>query len=1221
MTHTLHPLEALLRERILVLDGAMGTMIQRYALMEADFRGERLAEHPSELAGNNDLLSLTRPDVIEAIHLAYLEAGADLIETNTFSATRISQADYGTEALVRDINFAAAVSARKVAAEMTRRDPSRPRFALGSVGPTTKTASLSPDVNNPGFRAVSWAQLVDAYREQVDALLDGGVDALLVETVIDTLNCKAALFAIDEAFEARGARIPVMVSVTITDQSGRTLSGQTPEAFWLSISHFPVLSVGLNCALGAEQMRPYLEELSEASRAAISVYPNAGLPNAFGEYDDTPAHMAEVIREFARAGFVNVAGGCCGTTPDHIRAIAEAVRGLQPRTRPTIPPLPRWSGLEPFVVTPDVNFVNVGERTNIAGSRRFAKLVLAGDYDAAVSVARQQVESGAQVIDVCMDEAMLDGRTAMVRFVNLIAAEPDIARVPVMIDSSDWAVIEAGLQCVQGKSIVNSLSLKEGEEAFVERARLLRRYGAAAVIMAFDERGQADSVERRMEVCSRSYRILTERVGFPAEDIIFDPNVLTVATGMPEHDRYALDFIETTRLIKQTLPHALVSGGISNVSFSFRGNDLVREAMHSAFLYHAIAAGLDMGIVNAGALPVYEDIPEELLARVEDVLLARRPDATERLIDYAGTVSGPAKKKEEALAWRHGTVEERLSHALVHGITEHIDEDTVEALEKLGRPLRVIEGPLMDGMNVVGDLFGSGRMFLPQVVKSARVMKRSVAVLLPALEAEKAEGNGRTQGKILVATVKGDVHDIGKNIVGVVLGCNGYEVIDLGVMTPAHRILEAAREHDVQALGLSGLITPSLHEMVHVAKEMQRQGFTIPLLIGGATTSKTHTAVKVAPAYDAPVVHVLDASRAVGVVGSLLSDELRVGYEQQIRNEYEQVRAKHAAAEAPTLIPLAAARELAPRFDAEGSIVAPRRPGVHALDPYPLEELVPRIDWTPFFHAWEMGGVYPRVLDDAQKGEQARRLFADAQALLSRIVAERLLTARGVVGLFPASSVGDDIEVYGEDGTVRATLHTLRQQKARPAGKPHLALSDYVAPRARGVRDYVGAFAVSTGFGVEELVAGFHAEHDDYSAIMVKVLADRLAEAFAERLHELVRTELWGYSPDEALDNDDLIRGRYRGIRPAPGYPACPDHTEKRTIWALIDAERATGITLTESLAMIPAASVSGLYFAHPEARYFGLGPIGKDQVDDYARRKGLSVEEVERWLAPSLGY
>ena len=1220
---TKHPIEALFAQRILVMDGAMGSMIQQQGLTEADFRDARLADHPSDLAGNNDLLVLTRPDVIRRIHVAYLDAGADLVETNTFGANAISQADYGTEALAYEMNVAAARVARAACDEVTGRDPSRPRFVLGALGPTTRAASLSPDVNNPGARNVTFDDLAAAYGEQARGLLDGGVDALLVETIFDTLNCKAALFAILTLFEERGVRVPVMVSVTITDASGRTLSGQTVEAFFTSISHVPLLSVGINCALGAEQMRPYLEDLAAVAPMPVSLYPNAGLPNAMGEYDDSPAHMAAVIGGFAREGLLNLAGGCCGTTPDHIRAIARAVAGCAPRRPPEVPPLTRLSGLEPFVLTREVNFVNVGERTNVAGSKQFARLIREGRHEEAVSVARQQVDNGAQIIDVCLDEAMLDGPAEMTRFLNLIASEPDIARVPVMIDSSDFAVIEAGLRCVQGKSIVNSISLKEGEAAFIERARTVRRYGAAVVVMAFDEAGQADTLERRVAVCTRAYRLLTEVVGFPPQDIVFDPNVLTVGTGIAEHDRYALDFIEATRRIKHELPLVHVSGGISNISFSFRGNNVVREAMHAAFLFHAIHAGLDMGIVNAGGLPVYDEIPRDLLERVEDVLLARRPDATERLVEHAATVARGGVKKVEDQAWRSAPVVERLRHALVHGIADHVEADALEALAELGRPLHVIEGPLMDGMNVVGDLFGAGQMFLPQVVKSARVMKKAVAVLLPALEAEKQTGAAAGQGKVLLATVKGDVHDIGKNIVGVVLGCNGYEVIDLGVMTPAHRIIEAAREHAVDIVGLSGLITPSLHEMAHVAKELEREGLKVPLLIGGATTSKTHTAVKIAPSYGAPVVYVLDASRAVGVVGGLLSAEKRPAYEAEVRADYERVRQAWETKAGPELVPLRAAQVRAPEWDAASAdLVAPARPGVTVFDGHPLADLVPRIDWSPFFLAWEMGGSYPRILEHPERGVEARRLFDDARRWLDRIVTEGLLTARGVVGLFPANRIGDDIEVYSpETGEPMALLHTLRQQRARPDGKPHLALADFVAPKESGVRDAVGLFAVTTGHGCDELAARLAADNDDYASIMVKVLADRLAEAFAERLHEIVRTELWGYARGEALTDEQIIREEYRGIRPAPGYPACPDHTEKRTIWSLLDVEANTGMQLTESLAMWPAASVSGLYLAHPQARYFGLGPIAEDQVRDYATRKHLPVDEVERWLAPSLGY
>ncbi|GIV58186.1 MAG: methionine synthase [Rhodothermaceae bacterium] len=1218
----------LLRRRILVLDGAMGTMIQRHHLTEDDFRGARFADHGQPLRGNNDLLSLTRPDVIRDVHRAYLDAGADLIETNTFNATSISQADYGTEALAYELNVAAARLAREAADEYTRRTPEKPRFVAGAIGPLNKALSLSPDVENPGFRAVTFDEVRAAYAEQVAGLVDGGVDVLLVETVFDTLNAKAALVAIQEHFQRTGRVLPVMISGTIVDQSGRTLSGQTPEAFWISIAHMPhLLSVGLNCALGSAQMRPFLEELAGVATVFTSLYPNAGLPNAFGGYDETPEFMAAQIDAYARDGFLNLVGGCCGTTPEHIRALAEVAARHAPRRIPERPRTLRLAGLEPLVFRPGLNFVNIGERTNVTGSRRFARLIREENYEEAVSVARQQVENGAQLIDVNMDEGMLDGAAAMTRFLNLIAAEPDIARVPVVIDSSKWEVIEAGLKCVQGKAVVNSISLKEGEDVFLEQARKARMYGAAVIVMAFDEQGQADTLERRIAVCERAYRLLTEQAGFPPEDIIFDPNIFAVATGLPEHNRYALDFLEATRWIKANLPHARVSGGVSNLSFSFRGNDRVREAMHTCFLYHAIQAGMDMGIVNAGQIAVYEEIEPELRARIEDVLFDRRPDATERLVAYAEGLKekgGATAERDEA--WRQAPVEERLRHALVKGITDYIEADVEEARQKYPSPLDVIEGPLMDGMNVVGDLFGAGKMFLPQVVKSARVMKKAVAYLTPYIEAEKARrADDRPRAKVLLATVKGDVHDIGKNIVGVVLGCNNYEVIDLGVMVPADRILAEARAHGADLIGLSGLITPSLDEMVHVAKEMTREGFTTPLLIGGATTSKVHTAVKIAPHYAGPVVHVLDASRAVAVVSRLTSDDARDAFVAGVAADYEAVRQAHARrTDRTAYLSLSEARANAFTSDWEAvPITTPHRLGVTVLRNFPLEKLRRYIDWTPFFQAWELRGKYPAIFDDPEKGPVARKLFEDANALLDELIAGGLLTAHGVFGLFPASAVGDDIEVYtGEDRTeVAAVLHTLRQQAAKTPGRPNRALADYVAPKASGVPDYVGAFAVTAGHGVDALVARYEAEHDDYRAILVKALADRLAEAFAEHLHERVRKVYWGYAPDEAFTNEDLIAERYRGIRPAPGYPAQPDHTEKRILWDLLDAEANTGITLTESLAMMPAASVCGLYLAHPEAAYFNVGQLGRDQIEDYARRKGMPVAEVERWLAPRLNY
>ena len=1228
MNETTRTLLHRLDRHILVLDGAMGTMLQQYRLTEDDFRGERFRDFPHELRGNNDLLCLTQPQVVREVHAAFLEAGADIVETNTFNATAVAQADYHTEAFVYELNVAAARLAREAADAFTRRTPEQPRFVAGAVGPMNKMLSLSPDVNDPGFRAVTFDQVVAAYREQVDGLVDGGVDILLVETIYDSLNAKAALFAIQDRFRDTGVAMPVMVSGTITDQSGRTLSGQTPEAFWISIAHMPhLLSVGLNCALGSAQMRPFIEELVNVATVRTSLYPNAGLPNEFGGYDETPAYMAAQVDDYASNGWLNLVGGCCGTTPEHIRAIAEAAARHTPRRVPERPPYLRLSGLEPLVVRPETNFVNIGERTNVTGSRRFARLVKEGNYDEALSVARQQVESGAQLLDVNMDEGMLDSEAAMVRFLNLIAAEPDIARVPVVIDSSKWSVIEAGLKCVQGKAVVNSISLKEGEEAFVEQARKVRQYGAAVIVMAFDEAGQADTLERRQTICARAYRILTERVGFPPQDIIFDPNIFAVATGIEEHNRYAIDFIEAVKWIKSNLPHAKISGGVSNLSFSFRGNDRVREAMHAAFLYHAIQAGMDMGIVNAGQLEVYEEIPKDLLERVEDVLFDRRPDATERLVTYAEEIaqegrSGEAKREE----WREWPVEERIKHALVKGIVEHVEADAEEARHNYPSPLSVIEGPLMDGMNVVGDLFGAGKMFLPQVVKSARVMKKAVAYLIPYIEAEKAKNQTSTaQAKVLLATVKGDVHDIGKNIVGVVLACNNYEVIDLGVMVPADKILAAAKEHDVDVIGLSGLITPSLDEMVHVAKEMTRLGFEKPLLIGGATTSKVHTAVKVAPHYQHPVVHVLDASRSVSVVGSLLSDAQRDAFMAGVREEYDGVRAQHARRTAKaTFLPIDEAR--ANRFASDWAAVPVTRPnrlGVHALEDVPVDELRPYIDWTPFFITWQLKGKHPRIFDDPVVGAEAKRLFDDANRMLDEIAAKKLLRASGVYGLWPANSTGDDIEVYADDRRtgVRAVLHTLRQQTEKTPGHPNRALADFVAPGDSGVADYVGAFAVTAGLGIEALVERYEAEHDDYNKIMVKALADRLAEAFAEMLHERVRRDYWGYAPDEALDNDALISERYRGIRPAPGYPACPDHTEKPLLWELMDVEARTGIRLTEHMAMYPAASVCGLYFAHPEASYFNVGQLARDQIEDYARRKGMPVAEVERWLSPRLAY
>ncbi len=1223
-------LAPLLARRILVLDGAMGTMIQSYGLGEQDYRGDRFADWSRDLKGNNDLLSLSQPGIIRSIHEAYLEAGADILETNSFNSTAVAMADYGMEALVYELNRAAASIAREVADEFERRAPDVPRYVAGVLGPTNRTASLSPDVNDPGFRNVKFDDLVAAYGEAIRGLLDGGADLLLVETIFDTLNAKAALFAIDAHFAAAGIRVPVMISGTITDASGRTLSGQTTEAFWNSVAHGRPLSIGLNCALGARALRQYVQELSRVAPTFVSTHPNAGLPNEFGQYDESPESMAGVLREFAENGLVNLVGGCCGTTPAHIKAIAEAVAGLPPRLPASPPPRRRLSGLEPLTIGPDSIFANVGERTNVTGSRKFARLVLAGDYNAGLEIARQQVESGAQMLDVNMDEGMLDSQEAMTTFLQLIAAEPDICRVPLVVDSSKWSVIEAGLKCAQGKSVVNSISLKEGEETFIHHATLVRRYGAAVIVMAFDEQGQADTEDRKVEICRRAYRILTEQVGFPPEDIIFDPNIFAIATGIEEHNNYAVDYIQATRRIKESLPLALISGGVSNVSFAFRGNDPVREAIHSVFLYHAIEAGMDMGIVNAGQLTIYSDIPPDLLERVEDVVLNRRPDATDRLLEVADTVKGRAAEQATDLTWRNAPVAERLAHALVEGIADFVVEDTEEARHQAERPIHVIEGPLMDGMNIVGDLFGAGKMFLPQVVKSARVMKRAVAHLIPYIEAEKlASGDGagesRTNGRVLLATVKGDVHDIGKNIVGVVLQCNNYEVIDLGVMVPCARILETARKEQVDIIGLSGLITPSLEEMSFVAGEMQREGFTIPLLIGGATTSRVHTAVKIEPNYKGPTVHVIDASRAVGVAGNLRSDSLHNNYVAGVRAEYQDIRTQRRsrkAEERHQSIAEARKQRLAPDW----STAKPPKPcftGTRVLDDYPLEDLVPLIDWTPFFQTWELSGHYPAILQDPVRGPAASSLFRDAGVLLEQIVRERLLRARGVVGFFPANSVGDDIEVYTDQtrSKKKTVIHTIRQQMVKPPGRPNLALADFVAPRDTGVPDYIGAFAVTAGGGIEALVNRFEAAHDDYNAILTKALADRLAEAFAELLHLRARREFWGYAPDEALDSEGLIKERYQGIRPAPGYPACPDHTEKRILFDLLRAEETTGITLTESFAMLPTAAVSGYYFWHPQSQYFGVGKIERDQVEDYARRKGMDVAVVERWLSPNLNY
>ena len=1230
MTALLSPADRIARlhaeaaQRILIIDGAMGTMVQEHRLTEADYRGERFAGWAHDVKGNNDLLVLTRPDIIFGIHAAYIAAGADIVETSTFNSTRIAMADYGMESLVRELNLEGARLARRACDEAEARD-GRPRWVAGVLGPTNRTASISPDVNDAGMRNVTFEELVEAYVEATEALLDGGSDLILIETIFDTLNAKAAIFAVEQVFDARGARVPVMISGTITDASGRTLSGQTTEAFWNSVMHAEPFSVGLNCALGAKELRAYVQELARVADCLVTVHPNAGLPNEMGGYDETPAFTSSILREFAQSGLVNVVGGCCGTTPAHIKAIAEAVRPLPPRAVPEIPKRLRLSGLEPLVIGPDSNFVNVGERTNVTGSKKFAELILGGQYDAALEVARQQVEAGAQVIDMNFDEGMLDAEAAMRRFLNLVAGEPAIAKVPGMIDSSKWKVIEAGLRCVQGKGIVNSISMKEGEAEFVRQATLVRRYGAAVIVMAFDEQGQADTVERKVAICERAYRILTDQVGFPPEDIIFDPNIFAVATGIEEHNGYGLAFIEATRQIKARCPHARVSGGVSNVSFSFRGNNPLREAIHSVFLYHAVKAGMDMGIVNAGALVLYEDIPAELRERVEDVILARRPDATERLLAVADDAKGQAQKKKVDLAWREAPVTERLVHALVHGIADWVVDDTEEARRLYERPIEVIEGPLMDGMNVVGDLFGAGKMFLPQVVKSARVMKRAVAHLIPYIEQEKERlDDRRAKGKVLLATVKGDVHDIGKNIVGVVLQCNNYEVIDMGVMVPAARILEKAREEKVDLIGLSGLITPSLEEMAFVASEMEREGWTIPLLIGGATTSKVHTAVKIEPNYSQPVVHVLDASRAVGVAGALLSDGLKEAFVAETREEYEQVRVARAARQQQLKRQtLDSARANKPKVSWEGRTPpTPSFEGVKVFDDFPLQQLVPSIDWTPFFQTWELAGSYPKILEDPVVGEAARNLWDDAQGMLRRIVDEQWLQARAVVGFYRANSDGaEDILLRDGAGAPLATVHTIRQQMVKPDGRPNYALADFVAPRASGLTDWLGAFVVTTGIGLEAKVAEFEGANDDYSSIMVKALADRLAEAFAEKLHERVRRELWGYAPNEHLDNQAIIREQYQGIRPAPGYPACPDHTEKRTLFDLLDAERNAGVHLTDSFAMLPASAVSGFYFWHPESQYFGVGKIERDQVEAYAARKGMDLATAERWLAPILNY
>ncbi len=1227
MSSNLLVFEQTVAQRILFIDGAMGTMIQAYTLEEDDYRGERFKDWPSDLKGNNDLLSLTQADKIAAIHGAYLEAGADIIETNTFNATRISMADYSMESLSAEINRVSASIARKVADEFTAQNPQKPRFVAGVLGPTNQTCSLSPDVNDPAYRGVTFAQMRDAYLESARALVEGGVDIILVETIFDTLNAKAALFAIEMLFDELGRRYPVMISGTIADASGRTLTGQTTEAFYNSLKHIKPVSIGLNCALGAKQLRPYIEELSQIADCYVSAHPNAGLPNEFGEYDESPEDMAAELAEWAEQGFLNIVGGCCGTSPAHITAIVDSLSSKATRVIPEIAKACRLSGLEALTIEGDSLFANVGERANVTGSAKFLRLIKEDNFEEALEVAQQQVENGAQIIDVNMDEGMLDSEAAMVQYLNLLASEPDISRLPIMIDSSKWQIIEAGLQCIQGKGIVNSISLKEGEALFKEYATLARRYGAAVIVMAFDEEGQADTVERKYNICERAYNILTNELNFPAEDIIFDPNIFAIGTGIDEHNNYGKDFIEATRKIKENLPHALVSGGVSNVSFAFRGNNTVREAIHAVFLYHAIKAGMDMGIVNAGQLAIYDDVPEALLNAVSDVVLNSDDDATDRLLAIADDYRGDGTKKEEVIdEWRELPVNERLSHALAKGITEFIEADTEEAYQQADAALDVIEGPLMDGMNVVGDLFGSGRMFLPQVVKSARVMKKSVAYLMPYVEAEKAEGSTSSVGRILMATVKGDVHDIGKNIVGVVLQCNGFEVVDLGVMVACDKILEAAKEHNCDLIGLSGLITPSLDEMVHVAKEMQRLNFDIPLMVGGATTSKMHTAVKIAEHYQHPVIHVTDASRAVGVAAKLYKKESREQLHEELKTEYAEKRQYHQErTQARKLLSLEQSRNNRTPIEWQGySIKKPSFEGTKVFADYDLKDLVERIDWTPFFRSWELAGSFPKILEDKVVGESATKLYQDAQLMLEKIISEKWLTAKSVVGFFPANSVDyDDIEVY-EDSTrqtIKCTLHHLRQQNHRNNDRSNYCLADFIAPKESGVEDYIGTFAVTAGIGIEEHIARFEADHDDYSSIMLKALADRLAEAFAERMHELVRKDLWGYAATENFNNAELIKDKYQGIRPAPGYPACPDHTEKQTLWALLEPEMNIGLSLTETYAMYPTAAVSGWYFSHPQGKYFGIGKITSEQVKDYAERKGLSFEECEKWLAPVLAY
>jgi 5-methyltetrahydrofolate--homocysteine methyltransferase len=1217
-----------LEKRILVIDGAMGSLIQQYKLSEEDFRGEQFKNFHKDVKGNNDLLCLTRPDVIEEIHSQYLDAGADIIETNSFSGTSIAMADYDMQHIVYDLNVAAAKVAKKAADKFTASNPSKPRFVAGAMGPTNRTLSISPDVNNPGYRAVTWDEMVEAYIEQVKGLIDGGVDLLLIETIFDTLNAKAALMAVQEVCKARNIKMPVMISGTITDASGRTLSGQTTEAFLNSVSHVDLLSIGLNCALGAKDMRPYLEELASKSNFYISAYPNAGLPNQFGEYDEDAHQMGHQIEDFLKAGFLNIVGGCCGTTPAHIKRIAELAKEYKPHKKKAADSLMHLSGLEPVTLRPESNFMNVGERTNVTGSKKFAKLIIDGKYEEALAVARDQVEGGAQVIDINMDEGMLDAVQAMTTFLNLIASEPDIAKVPIMIDSSKFYVIEAGLKCIQGKGIVNSISLKEGEKAFIEQAKIVKSYGAAVIVMAFDEVGQADTYQRRIDICKRAYDILVNQVHFPSQDIIFDPNIFPVATGMDEHRLNALDFFNATKWIKENLPNSKVSGGVSNVSFSFRGNDHIREAIHSAFLFHAVKNGMDMGIVNPAQLVVYDDIEKELLELIEDVLLNRRDDATERLIEKAESLKNKGKVKEEKNEeWRNGSVQERLTYSLVKGITDYIDLDVEECRKHYEKTLHIIEGPLMDGMNVVGDLFGAGKMFLPQVVKSARVMKKAVAYLQPYLEAEKSGSISKSAGKVLLATVKGDVHDIGKNIVGVVMACNNYEIVDLGVMIPKEKIIDEAIKQNVNIIGLSGLITPSLDEMVDVAKEMERRNLNIPLLIGGATTSKVHTAVKVAPHYKHPVVHVNDASKSIPVVSNLISAELKSNFITEINKEYDKIREHNKNAQAQNkFISLAEARlnKLKLNWD-EIEITKPNKLGITVFNEVNLSDLIGYIDWTPFFISWEMKGSYPKILEDKERGTEAKKLFNDAQNMLQKIVKEKWLTAKAVIGIFNASQINDDdIAVYNEIGDEILKFHSIRMNTKKPQGQYNVALADFIKPSNLSIdkqSDYIGAFACSTGFGIDEHITNFEKNHDDYSAIMLKALADRFAEALAEYLHQHVRKELWGYSKNETLSNDELIKETYQGIRPAPGYPAQPDHLEKLSIWKLLDVEKNTGIKLTESLAMFPTAAVSGLYIANPNSYYFGVGKITKEQVEDYAKRKNESFEKIERWLGPILGY